>query len=180
MTSNLKLKLLSDKSQLQEIYDLRVNAYENSEQVAHVNKIIYPNGWSDDLDEKEDVFHWVIMDNNKIVASARLIILENLEETDGEFQDHTFLLPLERPFVYWGRLVVHQDYRKKGLRIELDKVRKKFLSENPQIKFALTSAIKTRHKHLLKLGFEHLGNIMCDWNQTSREFGLFLYKNELK
>jgi predicted GNAT family N-acyltransferase len=177
MNSNLKLKLLSDKSQLQEIYDLRVNAYENSEQSVHVNRTLYPTGWSDDLDEKEGAFHWVVMDNNKLVASARLVTLENLAETDGEFEDYTSLIPLKRPFVYWSRLVVHPNYRKKGIRIELDKVRKSFLSQNPQIRFALTSAVETRRKHLLKLGFEHLGDTTCEWNETSRIFCLFLYRN---
>jgi predicted GNAT family N-acyltransferase len=177
MNSNLEIKLLSDKSQLQKIYDLRVIAYENSEQSAHVNKTLYPNGWSDDLDEKEDVFHWVVMDNERLVASARLVILESLTETDGEFEDYTSLIPLKRPFVYWSRLVVHPDYRTKGIRIELDKIRKSFLSNNPQIKFALTSAVETRKKHLLQLDFEHLGDTMCEWNGTSRKFCLFLYRN---
>lgn len=177
MDSNLKLKLLSDKSQLQEIYDLRVSAYENSEQSVHVNKTLYPNGWSDDLDEKEGAFHWVVMDNNKIVASARLVVIENLTETDGEFEDYAQLIPLERPFVYWSRLVVDPNYRKQGIRIELDKIRKFFLSKNPQIKFALTSVVETRSKHLLELDFEHLGDTICEWNGTSRKFCLFLYKN---
>ncbi len=177
MNSNLKLQLLSDTSKLQEIYDLRVNAYENSEQSSHVNKTIYPNGWSDDLDEKEGAFHWVVMDNDKIVASARLVTLKNLEETDGEFEDYTHFIPLERPFVYWSRLVVHPNYRRQGIRIELDKIRREFLIKNPHIKFALTSVVETRKKHLLELDFEHLGNVMCEWNGTSRTFCLFLYKN---
>jgi predicted GNAT family N-acyltransferase len=177
MNSNLILKLLSDKSQLQEIYDLRVSAYENSEQSAHVNRVLYPNGWSDDLDEKKDVFHWIVMDNNKLVASARLVVLKSLADTDGEFEDYTSLIPLERPFVYWSRLVVHPNYRRKGIMTELDNVRKSFLSENPHIKFALTSAVETRSKHLLNIGFEYLGDVMCDWNKISRKFCLFMYKN---
>ncbi|WP_375558993.1 GNAT family N-acetyltransferase [Bernardetia sp. OM2101] len=177
MNSNLEIKLLLDTSQLQKIYDLRVIAYENSEQSVHINKTLYPNGWSDELDEKEDVFHWIVRDNNKLVASARLVVLENLNETDGEFEEYSSLIPLERPFVYWSRLVVHPDYRRKGIRIELDKMRKSFLSKNPHIKFALTSVVETRKKHLLQLGFEHLGDTICDWNGTTRKFCLFLYRN---
>ncbi|PIY08303.1 MAG: hypothetical protein COZ18_13025 [Flexibacter sp. CG_4_10_14_3_um_filter_32_15] len=177
MNSNLKLQLLSDKLKLQEIYDLRVNAYENSEQAAHVNKTIYPKGWSDDLDEKEGAFHWVIMDNDKIIAAARLVTLESLDETDGEFENYTHFIPLERPFVYWSRLVVHPDYRRQGIRMKLDKIRKEFLLKNPHIKFALTSVVETRKKHLLELDFEHLGDVMCEWNGTSRKFCLFLYEN---
>ncbi len=61
--------------------------------------------------------------------------------------------------------------------VDLDKIRKEFLLNNPEIKFALTSAVETRKKHLLKVGFEHLGNTLCNWNGTSRNFGLFLYEN---
>lgn len=45
-------KLLDDKSRLKEIYDLRVNVWQNSGNSDVVNKHIFPNGWYDDLDDK--------------------------------------------------------------------------------------------------------------------------------
>ncbi len=104
MNIDFEIKLLSDKTKLQQIYDLRVRAYQDSEQSNHINKTIYPNGWSDDLDKKEGAFHWIVMDKDKIIAAARLVILESLDDTDGEFEDYTSFIPLERPFVYWSRL----------------------------------------------------------------------------
>ncbi|WP_375558996.1 hypothetical protein ACE193_14790 [Bernardetia sp. OM2101] len=47
----------------------------------------------------------------------------------GEFEDYSSLIPLERPFVYWSSLVVHPNYRRRGIRIELDKTRKSTIIE---------------------------------------------------
>jgi hypothetical protein len=45
--------ILTDKSRLQEIYNLRVLSYEHSHKAEFVNRQIFPNGWKDDLDELE-------------------------------------------------------------------------------------------------------------------------------
>ena len=59
--------LLKDKTRLQEIYDLRVDVWENSEKREFVNKQLFPNGWFDELDET--AHHWIITnDDDKIMA----------------------------------------------------------------------------------------------------------------
>jgi GNAT superfamily N-acetyltransferase len=173
MGNDLKLEVLVDQSRLQEVYDLRVAAYEASTQSAHVSRGIYPNGWSDRLDEFDSVRHWVVLDGRKIVASARVVILEDIADTEGEFSG--IELPSGRPFAYWGRLVVHPEYRGRGLMRDLDQVRKTFVVSNRQIKFTILRVVETRNKHLLRHEFEHLGDVELDWNGTKRKFCLFLF-----
>jgi len=49
--------ILTDKSRLQEIYDLRVEAYEKSPKSKYVNKEIFPKGWVDHLDDNINTIH---------------------------------------------------------------------------------------------------------------------------
>lgn len=44
-------QILADKSRLQEIFDLRIYAWENSPSLANINKENYPNGFFDELDK---------------------------------------------------------------------------------------------------------------------------------
>lgn len=181
MTKDFKPQLLTDKSRLQEIYDLRVTAYEHSPKSVYVNRMTFPNGWSDDLDELDNTIHWIIEDENKIIASARLAILENIEDTNEEFDK--FELPVERPFAYFSRLVVHHKYRKIGLADSLDRVIIKFITDKIEIKFSICLATPNRHKALLELGFRTLGDIEFNWGggqpkQTITKF-LLQKKNKL-
>ena len=158
--------LLTDKSRLQEIYDLRVVAYEHSSKAVYVNRHTFPNGWFDDLDGREQTLHWIIEDGPAIIAAARLAILYNLEDTGEEFG--TFALPTERPFAYWSRLVVHPDYRRTMATRSLDAVRKAYLIDNPSIKFALCCATEDRRYAILRLGFQYIGDFTYDWSGGGR------------
>jgi len=178
MNKIYKPELLTDKSRLQEIYDLRVTAYENSPKSMYVNKQTFPNGWSDHLDEKENTLHWIVEENNKIIASARLAILNNIKDTNEKFDK--FEIPIERPFAYWSRLVVHPDYRRTNSMMALDSVRKTYIFTNYEIKFALCCVTDDRSKALLRLGFNYLGDFMYNLggqNKSSQRIYLLQIDN---
>ena len=52
----LTAKFLTDKSRLQEVYDLRVMAYEHSPKSVFVNRQIFPNGLFDDQGSPQCMF----------------------------------------------------------------------------------------------------------------------------
>jgi hypothetical protein len=159
MNNFFQPELLTDKSRLQEIYDLRVTAYENSPKSIYVNKHLFPNGWSDELDDREQTYHFIIQDNRKIVASSRLAIIEDFQVIKDLYKAfEKFNIPKLRPFAYYSRLVIHQDYRKLGFVNSLDQVRMVFLEKQNNIHFTIACATPDRHEALFNLGFLHLGN----------------------
>jgi predicted GNAT family N-acyltransferase len=165
-----KPELLTDKSRLQEIYDLRVTAYENSPKSIYVNKEIFPQGLFDHLDNRDQTFHWIVKDNNKIIAAARLAIIDDLNEIkDLDEALDKYEIPKHRPFAYYSRLVVHHDYRKLGLVNILDKVRIDYLHENQNIKFAIAWATSDRDKALTNFGFKSFGEFNYTWGGEFRE-----------
>ena len=50
--------LLTDKTRLKEIYQLRVLAWEHSDYSKYINRQLYPNGLTDHLDN--DGFHFIM------------------------------------------------------------------------------------------------------------------------
>lgn len=145
----LKPIILKDKNRLKEIYNLRVTAYENSSKYNFVNKRLYPDGLFDDFDEKMNTIHWIIEDNNKIIAAARVAIIENHEE----FKDFKIEIDkINTAFAYFSRLVIHQDYRKIGLSKKLDEVRINNLKNN--IFLIVAACTKDREQSLVKYGFK--------------------------
>lgn len=168
-----KPMILNDKSRLQEIYHLRVLAYEHSPKKVYVNKKDFPDGWFDDLDELDETHHWIIEDNHQIIASARLAIINDLKKTHESFLK--FELPNNQPFAYWSRLVVHPDYRKTNAMIQLDNARKQFLIENTHIRFAVSVVSKDRSASMLRLGFEFLGEEIYDWGNGINPVYQFFY-----
>jgi len=173
----MTLTQLNDKSRLQEIYDLRVTAYENSPKSIYVNRQVFPNGWFDHLDQLDETIHWIVEQENKIIGAARLAVLHNLKETNEDFEK--FDLPPDRPFAYWSRLVVHPSFRGTTAMRELDQVRVKYIQENPQIKFAVSCVTEDRKSCLLRLGFSYLGDFMFNWEgKAEQKIGAFILLNK--
>lgn len=115
----LEPTLLTDKKRLQEIYNLRVEAWENSPESEKVNRQLFPNGWFDDLDEI--ALHWVIFnDKNKIIASARLNIMDNLKEFPYMKLIKHIKIPDTTPFAFYSRLVVAPSYQGNSISAKLD------------------------------------------------------------
>jgi hypothetical protein len=178
---NLSTALLTDKSRIQEIYDLRVRAYENSPKSNYVNTKLFPNGWKDHLDECEDTYHFIVQDKNKIVASGRVAIINALEKiTDLDDAFEKYVLPQERPFAYFSRLVVLKEYRKMGIPDNLDNLRINFLKKNNLAKFAIGWATPDRHPSLLKYGFVNLGLFNYKFENTDNIISVSFFCNYLK
>ncbi len=169
-------KLLTDKSQLQEIYNLRVTAYEQSPDSIYVNKQLFPQGLSDHLDNQVNTLHWIICDDNKIIAAARLAILDDFADIkDLTNELYTYELPKERPFAYYSRLIVHPGYRKLGLPYMLDKARIDYLRANRNIKFAIGWATPDRNQALVNCGFTPLGDFNYTWGNENNSIKLSGY-----
>ncbi|UBB89933.1 hypothetical protein J4771_00860 [Candidatus Kaistella beijingensis] len=165
MEDNFEPIILKDKSRLQEIYDLRVSAYENSPKSEFVNRQIFPNGLSDFLDKRDKTLHWIIEDKNKIIASARIAFCNDLEDLKVDVPDSldNYKIPKSRPFAYYSRLIVHHEYRKFGFVNQLDKARVDFLQNQKEFSFALAWATSDRHKALENFNFKNLGNFNYNW-----------------
>jgi predicted GNAT family N-acyltransferase len=177
---NLVPELLTNKSKIQEIYDLRVSAYENSPKSIYVNKELFPNGWRDHLDELEDTYHFIVQDKNKIVASGRVAIIDDIEKiTDLDEAFEKYTIPEGRPFAYFSRLVVHKDYRKLGIPDSLDNVRINFLKQNSLAKFAIGWATPDRHPSLFKYGFVDLGLFNYKFANTENNIAVSFFCNYL-
>jgi GNAT superfamily N-acetyltransferase len=146
-------QFLTDKSRLQEIYDLRVEAWENSANKAHINRKNFPIGWFDKHDP--NAHHWIIEDEGKIVAGSRICMLTDLAEI-AEVDFSIFTLSSARPFAYFSRLVVHPQYRRKGFTHLMDKVRVDFL-QSSEAAFALSCSAPQRRTSLEQAGFTELG-----------------------
>ena len=147
--------LLTDKTRLQEIYDLRVLSWENSEQKEYVNKHYFPNGWFDKLDD--DAYHFIIEDNCKIIASSRICIVNDINEIEENFSQ--FSLPNQRPLAFFSRLVVHPNYRGKNISKLMDEIRLNFIKTN-NIYFSIAySNVPQRIESLSNYGFMELGEM---------------------
>ena len=148
-------QLLADKSRLQEIFDLRVYAWENSPSPVNINKRTYPNGLFDKLDQS--AIHKVSYNkNNEIIAAERVNILHDLKELPYPEQFMNVSLPDERPFLYSSRLVIHPDYRKIGIKELYDNARLRFQVEN-NFAFSLATTFTHRTKELTKFGWQDYG-----------------------
>ena len=181
MNHFLTPELLLDKARLQEIYNLRVEAYENSPKSKFVNREIFPKGWRDHLDESEDTYHFIVQEENLIVAAGRVAIIDHIEKiTDLDEAFAKYKIPDDRPFAYFSRLVVHKDYRKKGIPDSLDNFRINFLKEKTNAKFAIGWATPDRHPSLLKYGFENLGKFNYKFANNEDNISVSFFCNYLK
>ena len=149
--------VLSDLSRLPEIYALRVAAWEQSPGQPYVNAALFPNGWSDALDTHSRARHWVVEVAGEIVAAARVVLLDSLEES-GQPDFGRFALPPGRPWGYLSRLVIQPAYRKQGLALLFDQARMASLRESG-VAFALVSINPKRLPQLLEQGWAFLGDI---------------------
>jgi hypothetical protein len=170
--------LLTDKSRLQEIYDLRVAAWENSERSQSINSSVLPTGWAEEIDK--EAYHFVIFDqDDRIAASARVSLHQNISELPYPSAFEIFDLPIHRPFAFYSRLVVSPDYRSSFFLKKLDLIRIQFLKQN-QIPFAIATCTEKRLKSIQTLGFEILGKTSIQNPFTSVETALILYLGNIK
>nr|WP_121271721.1 GNAT family N-acetyltransferase [Pedobacter schmidteae] len=145
--------LLTDKTRLQEIFELRVNAYEHSPFSQYINHQNAPNGLFDDLDFSPSCYHWIIESGHKIIASCRLSMVRDLKDISENFWQ--LGLPQKGSSAFYSRLVVDKDYRNHGLANLMDQARIEFIRAHKEEFLTLAWAREDRVPALLKLGFEY-------------------------
>jgi hypothetical protein len=106
-------KVLTDFTRLDEIARLRCIAWEDSPFPNSINFTKYPNGFTDSLD-MDSIHFYAVNQENEIIAAARLTMLEDLSQLPYPkiFTSYPSW-PMERPFLFYARLVIHPAYRKK-------------------------------------------------------------------
>jgi len=157
--------ILSDKSRLQEIYDLRVEAWEKSENKGFVNRKLFPDGWFDDMDV-DGIQLIITNEENTIVASSRL----NTYNDFHNFPYYNYLkhltLPETFPFAYYSRLVVNPAYQGKGLSKVMDSAIIDLCEVN-NVRWVMgLSNVRTEFM-VNRLGFKIVGSVIVNYNEYS-------------
>lgn len=156
---DLRPTVLLDPSRLQEIYDLRVVAWENSSNPSSINRTNYPNGLSEAIDSSAT--HFIVEHNARIVASARVSFHAALEELPYPHVFQGYNLPATKRFAFFSRLVVLPDYRGRGLSKLLDSIRLDLIASS-SASYTLATCSEFRLDPLLSLGFSILGSKRID------------------
>jgi predicted GNAT family N-acyltransferase len=164
---HLDAQLLKDPSRLNEIYQLRVDVWERLANCEFVNRVLYPNGWSDELDKT--ALHWVITTaQNEIIAAARLNIFSSLDDFPYYSSVKQLSFPAAVPFAFLSRLVVHPDYRQQGLSRKLASSRMLFC-QNKNINWFQVFINNKRIIHLFeKMNYQNIGQANVSYHQFSQ------------
>jgi GNAT superfamily N-acetyltransferase len=160
-------KILTDKARLQEIYDLRVVAWENSPLQKFVNREYFPNGWKDGLDER--AIHWIVETEGKIIASARICLINNTNEIEDNVE-HVYFEG--SPLAYFSRFVVHPDYRGKGISYIMDGARVNYVWAN-RIPLSVVYVDESRFSALQKFGFKCIAEVSQQYGDNTEIDTLF-------
>lgn len=166
MNSFTEPQLLTDKSRLQEIFDLRVFCWENSPGKENINSTKFPNGYFDHLEEKS--IHIISTDsNNNIIGAARLTVCNSLDELpySGIFKVFQNKIPSDIPFLFYSRLVIHPNYRKTDLRKMFDDFKTNYHMKL-RIPFGLVTVKPKRLLQILPYGFKVLGPIFPEHDKS--------------
>jgi GNAT superfamily N-acetyltransferase len=112
--------------------------------------------WTDSHDEH--AHHWIIREQDEIVAAARMCIHTSF----NDLPDHDELSAVRGHKLLWpvasmNRLVVHPDYRRKGLSRLFDLARIDFAESSGAKSVVVTSHPQSRIRGLLELGFDAVG-----------------------
>jgi hypothetical protein len=152
--------ILTDHTRLDEIYRLRVLAWENSPGKDSINSTKYPDGYRDQLEEKS--IHYIATNtNDEIIGAARLTVCHSLDELPypGIFKAYENQLPPERPFLLYSRLVLHPAYRNVGLAEQFDQMRVNY-QEQQNIRFGVATAKQKRSAALVPFKFSILTTVI--------------------
>ena len=150
--------LLTDNQYLQEIYHLRVDAWEESPYAFLVNREAFPNGLTDSLDEK--AYHFISrkLPEEKIIASGRVNILSSLDDLSkseaAAFRQ--FIGDGYHNIGFISRQSIHAAYRRIGLTKAFDHARLRFMQEQG-LRICIAYANPERLNRLYSYGFVKLG-----------------------
>ncbi len=170
--SHNKPEVLTDHTRLEEIYKLRALAWKNSPSGKEFNLKNHPQIFRDNLEERS--IHYISTDkNDMIIGSARLTLCNKIDELPymDLFLEHEKAIPLQRPFLLYSRLVIHPDFRKKGLSKELDLIR---IEKQLQLKtlFGLVMVMPKRLHQIKSYGYKVLGEA-CETFNSEDPFSSF-------
>lgn len=158
-------ELLTDTTRLEEIYQLRVLAWEHTSYSRYINRRLFPNGWTDHLDNGG--VHFIMQNEKKeIVASSRFNVLYKLSDLPEQDLFNKFNYPETRPFGLFSRLVIHPDYRKLGLSSKFDLKMMEYCKKQ-KISFTLAWIHHGGLEQLTSIGFKILGTAY--YNAFSKE-----------
>ncbi len=145
-----------------QIGKLRYNCWEGE---GALDVSLFPDEiWVDDMDRGPLARHWVVthLRTNSIVGAARLTWHASVED---DYRDVKLWrekgLKLYAPVIDFGRLVVQQDFRRRGIARSLVVARiqaaKEWCHNNQKAKTCVCTASKANLKMLQELGFVDIG-----------------------
>jgi GNAT superfamily N-acetyltransferase len=152
MSVPLKLVEVTDSAVLRQILALRVLAWRS-----FINIDPELHEWTDKHDATGR--HWAILDGDTVVAAGRLSIHERLGDVpDSEVYVPVLSMPMAPPIASMNRLVVHPEYRGRGLSDELDEIRISAAeAAGCTCVIGHTNAGNKRIAQLVREGFQPLG-----------------------
>ncbi len=147
-------------AQLAEIYQLRVAAWKQN---PHFDASKYPDGIFDSLDPI--AHHWVIEDEDRIVAAARVVVVNQLTDIPNWQLFNLCELPKVSPLAYLSRLVILPMYQGRGWSGLFDRIRLAFIDEaNIPCTICYCYSESNRIKILEKFGFTIVGFVNGSYN----------------
>jgi hypothetical protein len=146
----LLLAEISDSSLLEQVYKLRVVAWDGKIKVP-----LSRTGWVDP--EDGSARHWAIMSGRHVVAAARFSVHQTVAELpDAEGYVGVFTeLPV--PIGSLNRCVVHPDFRNRGLSRVLDRTRISAGKGSGCRCLVICATDEQRAAAIARLGFEFRG-----------------------
>ena len=170
-------KLLTDKSRLREIYDLRVSVWENSDKSGFINRQLFPNGWYDELDD--EAHHWVITnEQGQIIAAARLNIFYSLDAFPYGTSIRNLNAPNTAPFGFFGRLVIHPQYQGLNLSAKLISARIKYCEMN-KVHWLQALVTNDKIKNIMtRMDFKIIGQIEVNYHEFTPPHAVNVFVKE--
>ncbi len=157
--------LLTDKIKLNEVFQLRVNVWENSPQKIFVNRKLFPNGWTDHLDNS--AYNFIIIDSfQNVIAAARLNIFNDYQDFPFYKNVKHLNLPIEFPYGYYSRLVVSNSHQGNGLSSKLDNSILE-LADTLKLNWLIGLASERTQYMIEKLGFVNLGEAFVRYHPST-------------
>lgn len=145
-------------AQLVEIYQLRVAAWKPN---PYFNAAQFPDGLFDALDST--AHHWIMEDAGRIVAAARVSIVECLTDIPNWQLFGGCELPDVSPLAYLSRLAILPAYQKQGWSRQFDQIRLAFIDE-ARIPYTICWSEKHRIEALQTQGFGVAGLVNSRYN----------------
>ena len=169
MNNDLRIERLNDFTRLNEVYDLRVRAWEESQGSFIINQVKFPHGFKDEFDDES--IHLVALNSEEqIVSACRLTIFDSLKNYPYIKLPALKILE-DKAFGLIGRGVRKKDIKAKRLQYE-------FVSKCIDICKEQGVEYATGHAYdinvymqnlMLELGFKFLCAVNED-NYNNREF----------